>query len=128
MVDAVWLMPEERLTAAWRALNLNRKTLSAGTAPGGVWVHEVKTISIQATAKIQHGIADIEKTLEVSHQFYPLVFKHLVHGLGLGIKVQFIGKATTPATYYGHANEKSLPQTGFLPKRFYLFFCLFTDV
>ncbi len=88
----------------------------------------MEALAIQAPAEIKSGIAEVQETLEVRNELNSFVFKDLIHGLGLRIKIQVVGQAAATASYYGDADEKGIAQPGFLPQGFYFLFGLFADV
>jgi len=108
---------------------LHRKALPASAATAGVGVAEVKTFAIEAIGEIKSRIAQIQKTLQVGHYPYALVFKHLVAGLGLIIKIELVRQARTTTPDHTHAKKVIIAKLGFSPQlvNFFLRFITYVN-
>ena len=113
---------------AFLGVPLNRKTFAAGTRPRCVGVDKVESFAVQTAAEIQGGIAEVQEAFKVSDQLNSLIFKDLIHGLGLRIKIQVVRQPATAASDNGNADEEGVAQPGFVPQGFYFLFGLFADV
>ena len=81
----------------------DRKGLAATAGPRRVWVNELESFPIQAVGKIQCSAKQIQKTLFIDEDLYPLVLKYLIDRVDLFIKTKVIHQAGTAATLHRDA-------------------------
>lgn len=86
--------------------NLNGKTLPATAGAGRIGVIEGKTFSIQTTGKLQRGIEQVQKALQVGDYFHAIVLKDLVGWPGLVIKIHLVGQPRTTTGDHAHPDKE----------------------
>ena len=65
--------------------------------------------TIKPIRKFKCGIEQIEYTLPIGNQLHPLIFKNLITGLDLIVKIHFICQTGTSATYNAYPYKIILP-------------------
>jgi len=84
---------------------LNGEAFTASAGACGVRVVERKTLAVQAAAEFEGGIEQVEKTFEIGHDFYAIIFEYLVVRLRFIVKIQFVRQARTTAAGDADADE-----------------------
>ena len=103
---------------AWRPLNLlictlcplNGETFSTPTGTRSVRVVEGEPFTVQSAAEFERGVEQVEKALEVGHDFYAVILEYLVIGFRLIVKIQFIRQSGAAAAGDTDPNEKVVGQ------------------
>jgi len=89
------------LTAGWHNAKYQQKlhgeTLATAAGAGSIRITESKTLSTQTAGKLQRGIEQIKEALQIGDHLHAIVFKDLVGGPGLIVKIHFIGQAGATA-------------------------------
>ncbi len=65
----------------------------------------MKSLAVESTGKIERGVAEVEKALEVGHEFDAFVLEHLVIGLFFIRDIHLVCETGTPTAGHGDAHK-----------------------
>lgn len=106
--------------------SLDRKRLPATTCAGGIGIIEIKPLAIQSSRKLKRGIAEVQKTPQISHNPHTIVIKDLVIGSLLVVEIHLVrqaGTASADDTYAYEVVFRDLPGLADLANLFLCAFC-----
>lgn len=95
---------------------LHCKTFAAATGSGCIWIIEKESFAFEPPGKFQGGVEEVKEALQICDHFYAIVFKNLVVGLGLVVKIHFISQTGASPTGDTHPDKVFVINMFFIPE------------
>ena len=102
------MYPHRSFFRTYGSLNLiplHGKALPTAASTGCIGIVERKSLAFKTAGKLQCGVEQVQKTLEVGDHFDAVVFKNLIVGLRFIVEIHLVRQARTASARDAHPNE-----------------------